>query len=347
MNLLFCISSSQIGGAEKQFVRTVLEVKSEFDVALCILGNPGPYREQYEKLGIPIFASKGSLVSDIWTSVRAIRTHKPQSIVSFLYRSDSIMGVIGKLLRVRHIVISARNTDWPKSSVLKRAVLKYVANRKCDLIIGNSNRAIDFHLGIGYPESKMRCIKNFIDTGLNFRPRKEIRTLGLAARAIEGKGHLTALRVHGELSSISFEKVLTMIGPGLRSWSPLKGYLNNESDQIQIVDGGVDIANWFETIDLYLGLSDTWESDSNSLLEAISRGIPIVTSKIQAIEDVSEMLNIVDVQSVADVTSAIVRILEMSEQELVDQVTGVRNRLLELRNPEATRQSWLQAISAN
>jgi glycosyltransferase involved in cell wall biosynthesis len=345
MKVLFSISSSQIGGAEKQFLRVVTELKGEFEIAICVIGKPGPYLNLYKNLGVNQYVSTGSLFSDFRTILKAVKDFKPNSIVSFLYRSDVLIGLIGKHCGVKNILISARNTDWPEFNRLKKWIMKFVAKYKADTIISNSVRALDFHSKIGYPKSKFVCIRNFIDSDVEFRIRHKINTLGLAARTTKGKGHYTALQVHQKLLGIGMDLRLSMIGPSLNSWLRLKELINVDSSNIELVDGGTNITKWFDGIDLYLALSGNWESDSNSLLEAIVRGVPVICTQLQAIEDVSDHLTIVDLNDEEDIVARIIQLVQLPKNELERKLIKVRSELLKKRNSEQLRQEWINTLT--
>lgn len=339
------LGSSEIGGAEKQFLRTVQELEHFHEIHICIIGSPGPFRSVIYQTGIKITESGGSLLNDIITMGKCFIDFKPKLIITWLYRADVIGSLISKLFRVP-IVISARNSAWPLNNKLKTFILKMTASFLCDLIIANSTRALEFHKSIGYPARKFRVIRNFLEiqsSSSSFKFSEPI-TMGLAARPVPGKGHIQAVDAFKELLKHKPEAHLKMIGPSLANWADLLDYIEPFRANILIENGSSNIDIWFEDIDVYLALSTMWDSDSNSVLEAILRRIPVICSPLQSIEDLGDTLCIVDPRSPSEVAKTILTFCTMSVEELETKTEMARSAILELRNPNLLRAQWLNSI---
>jgi hypothetical protein len=87
-----------------------------------------------------------------------------------------------------------------------------------------------------------------------------------------------------------------------------------------------------------------WDSDSNSVLEAILRRIPVICSPLQSIEDLGDTLCIVDPRSPSEVAKTILTFCTMSVEELETKTEMARSAILELRNPNLLRAQWLNSI---
>jgi glycosyltransferase involved in cell wall biosynthesis len=151
--------------------------------------------------------------------------------------------------------------------------------------VANGNPAIEFHKSLGYPQRKFHKIENLLapwtaiarsDSRLlsGFVGMADIR-LGLASRQVSGKGILETISA---VENCSFTIDLQIIGQntpessGWRTSGKYRGY-----DVREITDDR-ELAEWFTSLDLYLMSSSQWESQPNSLLEAIAIGCPVLVS---------------------------------------------------------------------
>lgn len=345
MNILFIVSSSQIGGAEKQFIRTVNELKETYNITMCVLGKSGPKLTEYVDAGCATYISNGSLISDITTVLISILRVKPQVTVSWLYRADLLNGFFSRLLKVKRVIISARNTSWPGATKLKLLLLKWNAVLNADVVIANSNRSVKYHASLGYPQSKFIIIRNFIPkSNLNYN-QKNIETLGVAARPIQGKGHFQVIKVAKELRNLGYKMKVSFIGPDLLKWTELINFITTEGIEVELIDGQTEITSWLETVDVYLSISDCWESDSNSIIEAIMFGIPVIASDLSAIEDIQEFMRIVDVKDTNKIAYEILDIRKYNFQDLKIELDMVRNELSSKRDTTALANLWKVAIA--
>lgn len=346
MKLLFVISSSQIGGAEKQFILTAKELSNYHEIRLCILGKNGPFRETYRDLDPQAYISKGYLFSDIITLSKAFIQINPKGLVSWLYRADILSGILGRVFKIEQVIISARNTEWPKANKLKLWVLKLNSNRNASIIVANSERAAQYHKKIGYPESRIMVIRNFIQLASLPIELREPKILGLAARPVPGKGHMEAINALRELRNQGHDLKLSFIGPRISEWQDLELATIDLRDYIQVIDGGLDIRDWFHEIDIFLSLSTSWESDSNTLLEAIMHGIPSVASDLSLIEDIGDSLKLVNAKDTGSIVQAIIEVIDEPIEERLKSRLGLARQLRSLRNPRNLTSEWLRAIEA-
>jgi glycosyltransferase involved in cell wall biosynthesis len=346
MKILFLISSSQIAGAEKQFIKTFEQLNSIHDITLNVIGRDGPIREVLKQRGYCFFKSQGGALSDIASIVRSILSVKPDYIVTWLYKADVLGSIIGKAFGIK-VAISARNTHWPKSKQYKLFILRIVAKYFATIVIANSKKAKLFHQSIGYPDSKFRIIPNFVEI-----PKSENRVfsndkiiLGLAARTVAGKGHINAIEALRRLRLNDSRFELKLIGFGLLSDESIVQKATFDNLPVTLEEGKANLDSWFAQIDIYLALSTMWDSDSNSSLEAIMRNIPVITSPIQAIEDIEEFMLKVNPHDSREVARAVRKLLNKSRPELIAELSDLKQKLLVNRNHKRLIESWVNALS--
>jgi len=335
------IGSSQVGGAEKQFLRTAENLRLNHEIAICVLGREGPYTSHFSSFNGQVLTSSGTIIGDLYVLFRSFREIRPDCVSTWLYKADVLGSLISFILNVP-CVISARNTQWPRSNSFKRLLLRLVSKYFCTAIVANSQRARDFHASMGYPQDKMQVIPNFLDDPSSVA-KKSVRpslTLGLAARPVPGKGHFLAVDVLRATAEMLPETRLKFIGFGVSEWKDLLHYLSQLNLNVDIEEGLIDLDSWFKSIDIYLALSTMWDSDSNSVLEAIVREIPVLCSPLQVPEELVGLLKIVDPNDPVEVAHEINEIA-MTPRKLLDKrLAFLRSHLEASRDPTKIANSW-------
>lgn len=341
------LGSSQIAGAEKQFINTMKLLENQHSIYVSVIGKPGPMRTQLREIADNYCESNGGLGRDFWTVIRAIKEIQPDCVITWLYRADVIGGIVSAMKRIPY-AISSRNTQWPGDVFWKRMLLKWFAERNCELIISNSIRAMQFHLTLGYTESKFRIIPNAISSApiRKVRPIRIPITLGLAARPEIGKGHFNAIKAFELLKSKVPGSKLKLIGYGVPAWKSLQKLSSVPDSNIELQDGIPDLNSWFSSIDIFLGLSTMWDSDSNSVLEAIANKVPVICSSVQCIESFENELYVVNPNDPTDVVRKIEMILDENFEGLSSYLESVSDKLKYLRDKDRLALLWDEVIQS-
>jgi glycosyltransferase involved in cell wall biosynthesis len=289
--VLFITSSLNLGGAERQLLLLCEKLKLHFEIQLISLESDGPLKEKY--LGaFPemqfLVANKSGVFSKLYELRKIIKKSDPDLVITWLYKADLLGGLAAKLAGNYSVIWSARNSVIPNFSLFKKITLSFISRIVPTLVVANGLPAYRFHKSLRYHREKFRIIPNFLapwalETRSNSRllvesaPIDRLR-VGIAARLISGKGILETIQTletnQDNLPSID----LSIVGQKTHEseeWEISEEYGRCFVDQI-ISD--VELAKWFQGIDLYLMPSTAWESQPNSLLEAMSIGCPILVS---------------------------------------------------------------------
>ena len=348
--IIITIGSSNIGGAEKQALILAQHLVSDYNVSLVFLGPPNHFLDLAKESGLQMYVSKGTLLSDIMTLVRVLKSSKPDCLINILYRADLLAGILGKTLGIPLIINSARNTSWPNSTLFKRTILRCASFIIPSKIVANSNRAAAWHRSIGYPESKIHVIPNFIDFDTSSDELTEFTSfrnpvrLGIASRAVLGKGHKTLIKAAEILSQMKIEYELWFIGYGINQWQDLQDWLFHKQLPVNIEDGRSDLSDWFSSIDIYCGVSESWESDSNSVLQAVMNNVPIIVTEIASGEYYFPQPPLVPIGDFLSLADAIRKLCE-TPKEIVKKETATRKtNLIQSRNSSFILNSWKKII---
>ena len=105
-----------------------------------------------------------------------------------------------------------------------------------------------------------------------------------------------------------------------------------------------ELAQWFASLDLYVMSSTAWESQPNSLLEAIAIGCPVlVSNQIDLDLPIPPQLRF-DVTSTSSFQNALSEILQMDSSEITALVRSTRTKTLATLSDEVVESDWIALI---
>jgi len=283
--------------------------RGEFELSVVVIDGRNGLAPEFEKLDISLVYLNCSSIFEFPKAVvrlrRAVKILKPDLIQSFLYYADILVG-LSAINRNIPIVWSIRGASLApgtrKHKFLIQRVAGFLSKFIPKLIISCGHEASIFHRKIGYPSKKIVEIGNFpsnwtknvaAESIFKYQDKPTTFRVGLAARFDLGKGHINLALglcqfIHGHKS---LKKItLTFAGKGCE----LNGSLETELSRIDLVqklisDGKLafefqgqifedNLGEWFESIDLYFMASDGSEGFPNSLAEALTIGIPSIST---------------------------------------------------------------------
>ncbi len=292
MKVLFTISSTVMGGAEKQLLYLIAEAKKYHDCSLAILVPEGSMTPQYLELGVETFVCTRENTTGILGQIKRLREiikeREIEVVQSFLYESDILTSLASIGLK-RKIFWTAGNVQIPKFSFHKKAILSLFSKIFPEKIFPNSEQARDFHVSIGYPKIKMEIVDNFLPIALQRKEdsnrhvgKEKIFKIGMAARPVLGKGHQTLIRAVEYLESTDLVYQLEFIGDGIQEWEFLVQEVEKSlaRDRIKLLPSRINLTDWYESLDCYVLASEEWESFPNTLTEAILLECPVISSDV-------------------------------------------------------------------
>ena len=175
MRIVHIISGLNIGGAERSLVNLLQKypLSDIGSVKIISLTRGGVLRREIMKMGFDV--SEVGLSKNPISFLRLLiifqlmLKFKPHIVQTWMYHSDLIGGIIGRILRVRIIIWNVRGSGV---SFKLNGLLTYVVIRLCsffskyipDAVITNSEAAIVSHSDVGYACKKFRLIYNGFDS---------------------------------------------------------------------------------------------------------------------------------------------------------------------------------------
>lgn len=293
MKVLHFITGLQVGGAEKMLLRTLPKLEGEHIV--CSIIPRAPIGELLEESGIKVeYLNIESFlhIARLLQFIRLIKREKPDILVTYLLHADIIGRIIGKITRIPIIVCSLRCAHQDKKLLIWiDRITSTLANHYIALSEAVAQWAIHT---LRVPSEKISVIKNGIDIQEIVPPDRTKKmysgtVISYIGRLDPQKGIIYLLESIPLLRK-NYRKPFTVLLIG-------DGPLKKEVQQIvstNNLDKIVKILGFQKNIPLYLAETDIvisptlFEGMSNSLLEAMAAGKPIITTNIPENRDIIE-----------------------------------------------------------
>ena len=354
----FVTASMNLGGAERQLLLLSNLLKEEVAIEIISLDVDGPLLERYKR-DFPNISVIDSTRYSKFTIVRKLRKlikrDHPDIVITWLYKADILGGIATKLIGKIPIIWSARNSSIPNFSFLDRLLLKTLSRLLPNWVVANGSPASEFHKTMGYPQEKMTIIPNLVSpwTGeikskskllTNEGPVNSLR-VGIAARQVSGKGILETISAISDLPTSFPEIALTISGqssPESEGWRSNGLYADHE---VRVMKSDQELAEWFASLDIYLLASTSWESQPNSLIEAISIGCPVLYSSQFKFDFDLSPLHAYDPLRQDGLQRALRAILDQSATELLETTLKSKMYIQEMSDPRKIRNYWSHLIT--
>jgi glycosyltransferase involved in cell wall biosynthesis len=353
--VLFVTSSLNLGGAERQLLLLCEKIESDVEVQLVCLESDGPLKEKYlEAFPDTLFIVRSNGIAQLIQLRNVIKSIGPDVVVTWLYRADLLGGIAAKLAGNFPVVWSARNSALPHFSIFKRVTLSVLSRFIPKRIIANGKPAYDFHKSLGYPTKKMYIIPNMLAPWTSSTKSKsallnkniviEKLRIGIASRQVSGKGILETIRIVMGLP-FGFPKIeLTLIGQHSkesRMWEKTNLYQNLK---VVSLNQDSELSNWFASLDLYLMSSTSWESQPNSLIEALAIGCPVLVSNHIQLDLPLSVVRKFDPTSQSSFEKSIRDLLGQSPAQRKEQAGQFQSLIIAAFSSESTCRTWIRLL---
>ena len=291
VNVVFYVQGLEEGGTEKRVERlaTALD-RSKFHPAVAYSDRWGPVGERLMAAGIGVHHIPLRHVSQLEAATVAFRALSPDVLHSFCHRNELDVQA-GRAAGARAILTARVNTrEWdPDLRVKPWEILRNHATDRvtavsqavascCEQVEGvSSQNIVVIHNGVETAASRRAPLlrqelgldqnANLIGYVANYRPEKAHDTLLGAFRLVLETCPNTHLVCCGIMSPEAGERLRTLVcklGLGAR---------------VSLLESRSAVESVYGSLDLYVHCSRR-EGFSNSLLEAMARGLPVVATAV-------------------------------------------------------------------
>ena len=286
------------GGAEKQLtlLATGLD-RAKFECHVIVLTHSGPYEAELRAHGVQVhvIGKRGKLdPTAFWRLVRTLKVLQPDVVHTWLFAANSYGRLAARRAGVPVIMAGERSVDpWKQwwNLAVDRCLLKFT-----DTIITNTRAVAEFYVQHGIAADRFTVIANAVVPPLiepltraqvferlKLPPRGAL--VGAIGRLWKQKGY-RELIWSAELLRVAVKDVcVVIIGDG-----PERDPLLHYRDQVGADEAVRFVGERSDTLELMTGFDLLWngslyEGQSNTILEAMACGVPVVASDIPGTRD--------------------------------------------------------------
>jgi glycosyltransferase involved in cell wall biosynthesis len=281
------------GGAETMLANLAICERASGNPPLVIsLLSGGGTRERLIAAGVEVhqlgMRSDWRIAVGLWRLIRLIRARRPDVLQSWMYHADLAslvaLWLSGRRGRTRlYWGIRCSDMDWSRYRWLSRLVMRLCALLSSfpDAVTVNSEAGRDWHARLGYRPRRFVLVDNGLDPA-RFTPDAAPRTVvraelgldadavvvGAVARVDPMKDYPTLLGALGRVDGI----VCVAVGRGTERLPPVPG--------LRGIGERGDVPRLLGAFDVFVSSSSFGEGFSNSILEAMAAGLPVVATDV-------------------------------------------------------------------
>ena len=296
IKVLLLIPTLDRSGAEKQFTLLAKGLHDRgFDVRAVALTRGGPYEQSLREAGVPVevlFKRWKLDPAALWKLRRIVRSWKPDILHSWLFAANaSARLVAGRKKKRPKVLVSERCVDTWKSGWQLALDRRQVG--RTTRLIANSQSVAEFYRQHGFPQERIVVIPNGVDcTEDEAADRKQILAeLGVPAgsRIVGSVGRLARQKRVGDLvwamqllRQITDRVYFLVIGDGPERDRAERLARHMGCDHLmRFLGHRSDASRFFRCMDVFW-LGSNFEGMSNSIMEAMAAGVPVVATNIAA-----------------------------------------------------------------
>ena len=292
IRIAYVIPTLDQSGAERQLTLLATGLPREtYSVRVISLQRGGPYLKTLTDAGIDVRVLGKRFRFDplTWYRLRQeLRSFQPDIVQSFLFAANSYVRLPGITPSKTKIVVSERCVDSWKSGWQLKLDQRQIP--RTHAMTANSNSVADFYLGVGVPRDLITVIPNALpmtEPRYSRQQAREILGLKDEHKVVGFVGRLASQkRLHDVIWAFQLlhqlvenvRLVLIGSGPERESLSELATSFGCR-DRIIFAGHREDASALMAAFDTFV-LGSDFEGMSNSLMEAMSIGLPCIASDI-------------------------------------------------------------------
>lgn len=289
MKGIFVINSLSGGGAEKVFSKLTYmidrdELKS-YSVEVVILDDEQDVYQLPSSITVHRIGNKLGIFGQLFRFMSLVRKQRPEFMVSFLFRSNCFNVIGAKLFNYTSMLSERGNTNARlkgKFIWLKKLIIKTVFNSSDITICVSKGVADCLNRDYAVPQEKLTVLNNSYDLAEIRRKSKNENNAQLKPGYVLAIGRLVKLKGFDDLISSfaksSINRDLVILGDG-DELEYLKLHAKKEGVEERVKFLGF-VSNPYPVMkNAYMFvLSSHFEGFPNAMVEAMSLGVPVIST---------------------------------------------------------------------
>jgi glycosyltransferase involved in cell wall biosynthesis len=306
IRITFIITDLETGGAEMMLYKLLSKIdRNLFSPTVVSLISGGPLASKIADLEIPVqyLGMKRSLPDPfaIIRLGRILRKNRPDIIQTWMYHSDLLGGVAGRIFSRKPVVWNVRNSDLnsdgsKKLTIITARICSYLSSFVPKKIICCGEKSRDVHISLGYEKNRFEvigngfnlenfhpCPSNKISVCQEFGLNVDSYIIGLVGRFSAQKDHGNFIEAASIIKKQIPESVFILCGDGItteneRLFDQINKY--GLGNSVHLLGRRTDIPRLTNAFDVACSSSSFGEAFSNTLGEAMACGIPVVATDV-------------------------------------------------------------------
>jgi glycosyltransferase involved in cell wall biosynthesis len=293
IKLVLLIPTLDRSGAEKQFTLLATRLpRDEFDVHAVALTRTGPYESVLRDAGVRLTTLHKRVRIDpiaLWRLKLLLDAERPDVLHSWIFAANAYGRLVAGNRPRPKVIVSERCVDSWKSGWQLWLDRRQIG--RTTRLVGNSASVADFYRGLGVPAEKITVIPNGVEIPdgpladrdgalAEFQIPPGSRVIGFVGRLARQKRVQDIIWAMQLLKQLTDRVYLLLVGEGpeRNDLIALARHVGCEN-LVRFVGYRADAARLIGLCNAFW-LASEFEGMSNSIMEAMAAGVPVVASDI-------------------------------------------------------------------
>ena len=290
-NIIFFCPSMEEGGVEKNLITICNGMSNNQKISLITANKDKKVffkkKVKFITANTNFFNKKSRFIKSIFCAYLLLKNYNSKKTTIVSFQSNILAIVMSKILNYKVIIRSNQSPNNYANNIFKRKIMSFFF-KKADKIIVNSD---DFRkefkkffnlnafsiYNLIESRSKLESLSSMKIKNNFFSNSKKVLNILSVGRLVVQKNQITILKA---LNLIKNKKKFRfcLVGKG-DEYNNLKIFINENklNDQIKIINFKKNIYPYYHKADLFI-LSSLYEGLPNTLIEALTLGVPIISS---------------------------------------------------------------------